>query len=39
VRRLSVDGPLREAAQRDGKERNGPRGAIPRIAAEIRAML
>jgi len=39
VRRLSVDGPLREAAQRDGRERNGPTGALPQIAREIRSVL
>lgn len=39
VRRLSVDGPLRQAAQRDGLERNGPPGALPQIAREIRSVL
>lgn len=39
VRRLSVDGPLREAARRDGLERNGPPGALPQIAREIRSAL
>ncbi|HEU4742696.1 MAG TPA: lipid-A-disaccharide synthase-related protein [Meiothermus sp.] len=39
VRRLSVDGPLRQAAQRDGLERNGPPGALPQIAREIRSAL
>ncbi len=38
--RLRLNDPkVREEAQRDGYKRNGPRGALPAIAAEIQAML
>lgn len=39
VRGFLLDPRAREEAIREGLERNGPRGAIPRIAAEIQAML
>lgn len=39
VRQFLLDPQAREEAIREGLERNGPRGAIPRIAAEIQTML
>ena len=39
VRRFLLDPQAREEAIREGLERNGPPGAIPRIAAEIQTML
>ncbi|RDI95636.1 hypothetical protein DV704_04970 [Meiothermus sp. QL-1] len=39
VRVFLADEAAREEARREGFERNGPRGALPRIAEEIRAAL
>lgn len=39
VRRFLLDPQAREEAIREGLERNGPRGAMPKIAAEVQAML
>lgn len=39
VRQFLLDPQAREEAIREGLERNGPPGAIPRIAAEIQMML
>jgi uncharacterized protein (TIGR03492 family) len=39
VRRFLLDPQAREEARREGLERNGPRGALPKIAEEIRLAL
>jgi uncharacterized protein (TIGR03492 family) len=39
VRLFLLNPEAREEARREGFERNGPQGAIPKIAAEIQAML
>lgn len=39
VRARLLEGPLRAAAQQDGYERNGPRGALPQIARTLHRAL
>ncbi|MCX7601059.1 MAG: hypothetical protein N2Z75_03855, partial [Meiothermus sp.] len=39
VRAFLTDEQAREAARKEGLERNGPRGALPHIAQEIRQVL